>query len=622
MPGNELLVLCGGTELPQKGSGSRLNLNLHGRSPNVRLQIADISRRLLTKIPDVHVDLLEVASYVYAADSATARGGRTDAQMGKRWRRKFRFVIPVRLPKLWSSEPVSSTLIETLSFLSEDEYAFEFRHLGDPTAVETYFEFCDADAASFSPDEVILFSGGLDSFSGTVEELVTHGKKVALVSHQSASKIVGAQQYLVDQLKQRFGSDRVFHVPVWVNLLGDFSSEPTHRTRSFLFAALGAVTARLFERDRIRFFENGVVSMNLPPVTQVVGARATRTTHPQALAGFRRVLSEVLDRAFDVDNPFAWLTKADVIERISANECSDLIRHTLSCTRVRDMTKLNPHCGQCSQCIDRRFGILAAGQVDEDPAEAYSVDLFLGKRQPGPDREMALSYVRSASLIQKMADVAFFAQYGEASRVVDYFAGSADRVAERILALHRRHAAAVCRVFEDAISANASALLEGNLAADCLLSLIVGQQGGANTYPYPREASGEAAVVNTEIRVAIDESGKRVRFDRWGEIKGVGAELLMALAEPFRAAAKEERAPENYPFTQSGELCRQTNCKNEETFRRRVMRCREQIRTLAKNAGDPLTSIDAVIENLQRHGYRLNPDQVRIVNIAELSKSD
>lgn len=621
MPGNEHLVLCGGIELPQKGSGSRLNLNLHGRSPNVRLQIADISKRLLTKIPEVHLDLLEVASYVYAADSATARGGRTDAQMGKRWRRKFRFVIPVRLPKLWSSESISSALVETLSFLSDDEYAFEFRRLGNPPAVETYIEFPDADTASFSPDEVILFSGGLDSFSGTVEELVTHGKKVALVSHQSASKIVGAQQYLVDQLKQRFGSDRVFHVPVWVNLVGDSNSEPTHRTRSFLFAALGAVTARLFERDRIRFFENGVVSLNLPPVAQVVGARATRTTHPQVLAGFRRVLSEVLDRAFDVENPFAWLTKSDVIERISANECSDLIRDTLSCTRVRDMTKLHPHCGQCSQCIDRRFAVLAAGQEKEDPAEAYKVDLLSGERPAGPDREMALAYVRSASLIREMADVAFFAKYGEASRVVDYFAEPADAVAERIFSLHRRHADAVCRVFDDAISANASALREGNLAADCLLSLIVGQHGAADAYPNQSKVSGEVAAIRTEIRVGIDKAGKRVVFDRWGEIKGVGAELLMALAEPFRAALNEERAPENYPFTQSGELRRQTNCNNEETFRRRVMRCRNQIKTLARNAGDPLPTIDAVIENLQRHGYRLNPDQVRIVSIAELSKS-
>ena len=48
----------------------------------------------------------------------------------------------------------------------------------------------------------------------------------------------------------------------------------------------GAVTARLFGLDRITFFENGIVSLNLPPLAQVVGARATRTTHPQVLGRF------------------------------------------------------------------------------------------------------------------------------------------------------------------------------------------------------------------------------------------------------------------------------------------------------------------------------------------------
>ena len=37
----------------------------------------------------------------------------------------------------------------------------------------------------------------------------------------------------------------------------------THRTRSFLFVALAAVTARLFGKTRCRFFENGVDEFNL-----------------------------------------------------------------------------------------------------------------------------------------------------------------------------------------------------------------------------------------------------------------------------------------------------------------------------------------------------------------------
>jgi hypothetical protein len=161
------------------------------------------------------------------------------------------------------------------------------------------------------------------------------------------------------------------------------------------------------------FFENGIVSLNLPPVSQVVGARATRTTHPQTLAGFRRILSEALREPFDVSNPYAWITKSEVIQRIAQGGCANLIRHTRSCARVHAMTKLHPHCGECSQCIDRRFAVLATGLEQEDPEEAYKVDLLLGSRGPGPDREMALAHVRSASKISQMTDIDFFTQYGE-----------------------------------------------------------------------------------------------------------------------------------------------------------------------------------------------------------------
>ena len=255
------------------------------RQPNHSSFIADRQQSGILR------QVLEIASYIYAADSAIPRGGNTDAQLGARWRRKLRFVIPVRQPNLWSSDPVLSALVETISFLSDDDYEFEFRLLENPQPVEGYFAFTGDKDVRFTPDRVILFSGGLDLLAGTIEELVAHGKKVALVSHRSASKIVNAQKYLIKELQTRFGADRVLHVPVWAHLKDSLGKEPTHRTRSFLFAALGAVTAKLLDRQRIFFFENGVVSLNLPPVAQVVGARATRTTHPQALAGFRRVLS-------------------------------------------------------------------------------------------------------------------------------------------------------------------------------------------------------------------------------------------------------------------------------------------------------------------------------------------
>ena len=621
MPTNEHLVLCGGLSGPRKPGTVSLSLDRHGRSGNVRLKIPDISKRLVANIPDTLVDLLEIACYIYAADSAIRRGGPADEQMGLRWRRKLRFVIPVRRLDLWSSIPVASALVETLSFLSEDEYEIEFRSLSEIPVVDTYFEFPIEEATSFTPDEVILFSGGLDSLAGTVERMAKHGKKVALVSHRSSPKITSVQKYLADQLRSRFGADRVLHVPVWVTLEGSLSNELTHRTRSFLFAALGAVTARLFGKDRISMFENGVVSLNLPPVAQVVGARASRTTHPQVLAGFRRLLGNVLCKPFDVDNQFMWMTKAEIVQRIADNGCSDLIRHTRSCTRVHDMTVMHPHCGRCSQCVDRRFAIIAANQDSEDPAEAYGVELFQGKRPQGSDQEMALAYVRTASNVNQMTDIAFFAHYGETSRVVGFFPEPADAVARRIFDLYRRHAATICRVFDEAVRLHAPMLREGSLPANSLLSLVVSQREGGSPYPLPSGVPALPAALGREIRIAIDTSRKRVVFDRWGEMTGVIASLIIALAEPFSQALRDERAPERYPYTAASILLSRTKCGDGDTLRRRIKRCRGKIAALAKKAGDPPLSSDAVIENLQWHGYRLNPDRIRIVALSELSNS-
>jgi hypothetical protein len=168
MLSNEHLVLCSGATSPDRGDANRLDLNLHGTSANVRLEIEDISRRLLANLSDVHADLLEIASYIYAADSAISRGGKTDSRLGALWRRKFRFVIPVRQPQLWSSDPVIAALVETIGFLSDDDYEFEFCLLEAPPAVESYFPLSGTKDAKFTPDDVILFSGGLYSFAGAV----------------------------------------------------------------------------------------------------------------------------------------------------------------------------------------------------------------------------------------------------------------------------------------------------------------------------------------------------------------------------------------------------------------------------------------------------------------------
>jgi hypothetical protein len=180
--------------------------------------------------------------------------------------------------------------------------------------------------------------------------------------------------------------------------------EFTLRSRSFFFAALGTVVAHLLGVDRLRFYENGVVSLNLPVAAHVLGARATRSTHPRVLAGLNRLLDVLFERPPTIENPFALLTKADVVARVAEHGCADLIPATVSCTRVHQMQKDQPHCGGCTQCLGRRFAVLAAGLGQHDPEDRYRARLFVDEREEGDDRLLALEYVRSGVALGQMSE--------------------------------------------------------------------------------------------------------------------------------------------------------------------------------------------------------------------------
>ena len=90
-----------------------------------------------------------------------------------------------------------------------------------------------------------------------------------------------------------------------------------------------------------------------------------------------------------------------------------------------------------------------------------------------------------------------------------------------------------------------------------------------------------------EIRMSIDEVGKRVVFERWGEIKGVGAELLIALAAPFREAREDELPPERYPYLTKAGSRVNSNCESDEVLRRRVLRCRNAINEACRESRRP-----------------------------------
>ncbi len=492
----DALVLCGaGAPEPPTPPARVVRLDA-GPGGNVRLAIEALARSLWTRLTPAMLDLLDVAAYAYAADQAVPRGRELapSGEFGGQWRRRFELHVPVRLPDLWSGPAVRGALAAALDFPTDDAFDFRFRPAAAPPPAQAYLGGDGAAPDRGRHDGVLLFSGGLDSLGGAVEESLVRGRSVLLVHHRPTEKDRKRHDALFAEPRRRAGGPPPERVSVVVNKAKELGRETTQRTRSFLFAALAGVCARAQGLDRVRFYENGVVSLNLPPSAQVVGSRASRTTHPRTLEGYARLLGALFGCDFAVENPFALATKADVVRGLAAAGCADLIGLTTSCAHTWARTNAHTHCGSCSQCVDRRFAVLAAGLEAHDPAAAYRVDLWTGAREEGIDRAMPAAYWNLAETAAGLDRVGFLSRFGELTRAVRPGDAGAAAGVEAFADLYRRHARDVLRVCDEALARHAGELRRGALPATCLVRLLPDTRDPADDGP-AGPAAGDAFVV-------------------------------------------------------------------------------------------------------------------------------
>lgn len=415
-----------------------VELDSISQNRNVNIRFEDVARKLQSNISPRLMDFLEIASYVFTADCSTQRGKWTDEEREEPWGRDLAFVIAVREPEFWASPKVKSLMQEVLRFLSNDAYSFQFVPLeADRKDQMPYFEYHDqVDWPFHKPDRVLMFSGGLDSLAGIVETAASGGRSV-LVSHRPVSTLYARQKKLFGELQKKFPG-QLMHIPVWINKDEGFGREPTQRTRSFLFAALGTLVAQSIDAYGVRFYENGVLSVNLPVAEEVLRARASRTTHPVALHLLSSLAAAVTEREFLIDNPFLCKTKTEVVKGLSKHEATDLIALTCSCSHLIFQCGEKRHCGRCSQCIDRRFAVAGAGLLSKDPETDYVSDVFIGPRPKQLDRSIAIDYTRHGIELERRSEVEIAGIFNaEISRAVRYESKRREK-AEALISMCKR----------------------------------------------------------------------------------------------------------------------------------------------------------------------------------------
>ena len=477
-------IICGDVDyaVPKEFQDKMLRFHLYGKDDENKLTLGIQKMRtaLFANIQPRFQDLLNIATYVFATDQRTSRWhGSQATQFDNAWYRLFHFVIPVRELDFWKSDEVKNCLKETIGFLSDDMYEFEFVPMNNKPDVQEFLNVNEDGDVLEHPDQVVMFSGGLDSLGGAIEEALVQKRRVFLVNHRSATKLDTRYANLEKLLTEKAGKNSPHHVRVTVQKQKAMNREHTQRSRSFLFVSLGATIADIFRLRNVRFYENGVVSLNLPVCAQVVSGRATRTTHPKIIAGFKKLLTLVSGQDFQIENPFLWKTKTDVVRDIIKADCADLIQHSVSCAHTwQKKTSVYSHCGTCSQCIDRRFAIVAADAESHDPLNSYAVDIFTQGREKDihvvQDRMMFATYIGRANRVFRTENAwDFLRTYPEVRRILNDLNDS-NRTAslERAFDLYKRHAVDIQNTIDTLLSRHSRAIRERTLPADAFLRMV------------------------------------------------------------------------------------------------------------------------------------------------------
>lgn len=467
-------LLCNDAAAVIPSGAKSLRLEYRGGKRNVRIALPGFVHQLL-HVPPRFLDLLEIAAYVYCADRWSHRGAKRAVEYHA-WSRDFVFHIKVRDLEFWSRADVCEQLSAALTFLSGDRsFEFDFQS-GQETPAENLFDLKGIARADAKDARIALFSGGLDSLAGAYEFLNNNDDKLCLVSHRSSQPQIGkTQDALVNTLGTRF-PNRVQHYRFECNLTGQRAAEETQRTRMFLYSATATAIAGTVGIKEFSIFENGITSFNFLRRQELINARATRTTHPQTIQLLQTLFSTIVGDAFRIATPFIWKTKADVIGELAAANGTPLIVSAVSCSRTFQKIGAATHCGECSQCVDRRLASYAAHLDEIDDAVPYAANFITTPSSTEEAKTTLVDYIRQAHEFATWNPDHFASElFGQIAESVDFVGVPTEEEAySRIAELCRRHgkqimnALAAMRAKHDRLE---TAIAEGSL-----LSLIAGRE--------------------------------------------------------------------------------------------------------------------------------------------------
>jgi hypothetical protein len=361
------------------------------------------------------------------------------------WGRSLKVELPVYELELWRRQTVGESLQECLQYLTGDRWEFSFVKRRRKAAAKGQVHLLSAPDV---PRIFVPFSHGLDSFAQS-ELLASRERPLEIVPvNINSNRSSGTWK----SLGQR---DRARAISVSSRVDEPHRTEPSFRTRPFIYDLMAAYGAAMSDAHRVLVPENGQGSLggSLVPL----GMEAPhRSCHPGFTSRLGRFLFALTGRKVRFEHRALFLTKGQVLAslvKIRPNSSQWLAKHP-SCSydaRHAHDGGRKVHCGVCGNCLLRRLSAHAAGIVDSTPyrvadIHAPTIESTFGDRELPREfsayRDVARNSARS---MQRLAELALEPDaprvWAEIEGIARYQERSIPEIKEDMFALLRQHRA-------------------------------------------------------------------------------------------------------------------------------------------------------------------------------------
>ena len=387
------LVLC----YTDKGVNRKVPLSLLGYE-----RVFDFT----TDFTSVKFDFFLVSAIVYGVDNLLSRA----IYSNDGWTRDIEVEFPVNSLAVWNGK--EDKLKQSLDFLTGDNWQISFRELEDvdlfqPRAKRRKIPRYEKETIT----SVSLFSGGLDSLIGVINELETlnDNKRILLVSHFDSKSPGpnGDQRKLLRHLKTEY-PNKIYWVQSKLALSRkDLDGhkvriENNYRSRSLFFIGLGCYLSPI---DNLIIPENGTISINYPLTPSRVSSLSTRTTHPYVLENTQELLSD-LGLSTTIQNPYRFRTKGEMfVECANQRFLQTIYQDSVSCGKRGRKQNWEvktgvQECGICMPCIYRRAALNEA-QLDNEMQYGNFITRT-NSRSYSRDLPALINYLKKDISLEKM----------------------------------------------------------------------------------------------------------------------------------------------------------------------------------------------------------------------------